>query len=215
GTVVTITGSGWKPGESVTLSLVESPNLDTHGPYVVTADGEGNIIDAEFAPDAQDLNVRFFLSAVGSVTGLQARTSFMDSRPATVTVGAQTGTLTAGTAGNVTFAVSVGFNGNGNPCTTLPLTVSGLPGGASGTFTPSTVSDTNGNTTLKISTTNAAPGGLYTFTVTAINGASPCQGGSASNTGTLSINSLAPTLTSISPTVGVYGGSGFTLIANG
>src|SRR5437016_12804387 len=30
GTTVTITGTGWQPGETVTLSMVESPLIDTH-----------------------------------------------------------------------------------------------------------------------------------------------------------------------------------------
>src|SRR5438094_1328428 len=33
GTTVNITGSGWQPNEWVTLTLVESPLIDTHGPY--------------------------------------------------------------------------------------------------------------------------------------------------------------------------------------
>jgi hypothetical protein len=43
GTKVTISGSGWQPGETVKLQLVESPLFDTHGPYSVTADANGNI----------------------------------------------------------------------------------------------------------------------------------------------------------------------------
>src|SRR5204863_6441433 len=38
GTTVNITGSGWQPGEIVALTLVESPLIDTHGPYAVQAD---------------------------------------------------------------------------------------------------------------------------------------------------------------------------------
>ena len=33
GTTVNITGAGWKPNEYVQLTLVESPLVDTHGPY--------------------------------------------------------------------------------------------------------------------------------------------------------------------------------------
>jgi len=43
GTTVNITGSGWQPGEAVSLTLVESPLIDTHGPYTVTADANGII----------------------------------------------------------------------------------------------------------------------------------------------------------------------------
>ena len=68
--VVTITGSGWRPGETVTLTLVESPLFDTHGPYNVVADGNGNISDSSFVTDEHDLNIRFYLTAVGSQSGV-------------------------------------------------------------------------------------------------------------------------------------------------
>ncbi|HEX8927051.1 MAG TPA: kelch repeat-containing protein, partial [Terriglobales bacterium] len=66
GQVVTITGTGWAPYENVTLNFVESPNIDAPGPFTVTADEYGNIIDTEFAPDALDLKVRFYLTAIGA-----------------------------------------------------------------------------------------------------------------------------------------------------
>ena len=77
GTIVTITGSGWQPGETVTLQLVESPLIDTHGPYPVVADAFGNISDSSFVTDAHDVNVKFYLTAVGSQA--QAQNTFTDS----------------------------------------------------------------------------------------------------------------------------------------
>ena len=77
GTTVTITGSGWKPGEAVAMQLVESPLIDTHGPYSVTADANGNISDRSFTTDAHDVNVKFTLTAIGSVS--QAQMTFTDA----------------------------------------------------------------------------------------------------------------------------------------
>src|SRR5437588_4084103 len=77
GTTVNITGSGWQPGETVTLTLVESPLIDTHGPYPVVADAFGNISDSSFVTDAHDVNVKFYLTAVGSQA--QAQNTFTDS----------------------------------------------------------------------------------------------------------------------------------------
>src|SRR5437764_1182131 len=51
GTTVNITGSGWQPNETVALTLVESPLIDTHGPYPVQADASGNISDSSFTTD--------------------------------------------------------------------------------------------------------------------------------------------------------------------
>lgn len=83
GTTVNITGSGFQPNETVTITLVESPLFDTHGPYTVTADGNGNISDSSFTTDIHDENVRFWLSATGSQSGLVAQNTFTDAGPAT------------------------------------------------------------------------------------------------------------------------------------
>ena len=85
GQTVTITGSGWQPNETITLSFRERPSIDTPGPFTVTADANGNFVDSEFAPDANDVNVRFYLTAVGASSGLQAQHTFTD-KVATVTI---------------------------------------------------------------------------------------------------------------------------------
>jgi hypothetical protein len=76
GTTVTITGGGWVPGETVTLTLLESPLYDTHTLKPVKADASGNIRSTEFKPDADDLGIKFYLTATGSAS--QAQTSFTD-----------------------------------------------------------------------------------------------------------------------------------------
>ncbi len=77
GETVTITGSGWRPGEIVALTLVEQPLLDTHPLVPVQADDNGNILSTEFAPDEHDIGIRFMLTAYGSSS--QAQTTFTDS----------------------------------------------------------------------------------------------------------------------------------------
>src|SRR5207245_1497761 len=77
GTIVTITGSGWQPGETVTLSMVESPLIDTHPTMTAVADAFGNISNNQFSPDMHDLDVRFYLTATGSQS--QAQNTFTDA----------------------------------------------------------------------------------------------------------------------------------------
>ena len=86
GSVVTITGTGWRPGESVTLTLVESPLVDTHPVMTALADGQGNITNSDFIPDQYDLNIRFYLTAVGSQSGYQAQNTFTDANKPTSTI---------------------------------------------------------------------------------------------------------------------------------
>src|SRR5438552_5104975 len=77
GSIVTITGTGWQPGETVTLTLVESPLIDTHPTMTAVADAFGNISNNQFSPDQYDISIRFYLPASGSQS--QAQTTFMDS----------------------------------------------------------------------------------------------------------------------------------------
>lgn len=77
GTTVNISGSGWQPGETVTLTLVESPLIDTHGPYTAVADGNGNISNSQFVTDSHDASIRFYLTAKGSLS--QAQNTFTDA----------------------------------------------------------------------------------------------------------------------------------------
>ena len=53
GQVVTISGSGWQPGERVALTISE--DADTHHDfrYTAVADGDGNILNQEFYPRAR------------------------------------------------------------------------------------------------------------------------------------------------------------------
>src|SRR5438094_6099232 len=78
GTVVSINGSGWQPGETVTLSLVESPLVDTHPTLTAVADANGNILNNQFSPDIHDVNIRFYLTATGQSSGGSAQTTFTD-----------------------------------------------------------------------------------------------------------------------------------------
>lgn len=182
GQIVTITGTGWQPGETVTLSFVESPLLDTHPDLYATADANGNILNTQFSPDDHDISVTFTLTATGQISGLQAQTIFTDSKNLTVTF-----------AGNGTGSVAVadittpGDNTTctGNPCSVITgngdvgtLTASANAGS---TFTgwsgqSSGVTGCSGNT-CNFSMGNAAQSVTATFvlnhlTITSVNGGS-------------------------------------------
>src|SRR5438309_9788828 len=59
GSTVIITGTGWQPGETVTLQVVHAdPTLDNsepaHQPWIVTADEFGNVSSSWSVPADQD-----------------------------------------------------------------------------------------------------------------------------------------------------------------
>ena len=201
GSIVTITGSGWRAGETVTLTLVESPLIDTHPTLTAIADGNGNISNNQFSPDDHDVNVRFYLTAVGSQSGLQAQNTFTDAKPNTVAL--NPGSFTVLPGSTATYTVTVNFNGNGNSCTS-PLTLvftAPAPVGATPSFSPSSLTSTGGNlnSALTITTTNSGPQGgriqpgTYPFTVTAGSGTG-CQAGTATTNGTLIVAGSATAL---------------------
>jgi uncharacterized repeat protein (TIGR01451 family) len=78
GEAVKISGSGWQPGEQVTLVLHEDLATPIHDDDVLTAtaDLNGDIVNKEFAPDDHDLGLTFYLTATG--TASQAQTTFTD-----------------------------------------------------------------------------------------------------------------------------------------
>ena len=126
GTTVTITGKGWAPGETVTLTLVESPLVDTHPVMTEVADANGNFVNTDFSPDTHDLNIRFFLTAVGSNSGSQAMNTFTDGNATSVS-----GTVTSSAAGNPAISaatVSCSVSGT-NPCNSPAVSATTNAGG--------------------------------------------------------------------------------------
>jgi uncharacterized protein (TIGR03437 family) len=78
GTAVNISGSGWQPGEQVSVQIVAVPEDLHHIEFTGSgiADGSGNVTVSGFAVDQSDLNMKFVLTATGSQ--FQAQTSFTD-----------------------------------------------------------------------------------------------------------------------------------------
>src|SRR5881628_3327043 len=70
GETVVITGTAWQAGETVILSLQESPPIDSHGPFTSVADANGHFVNTDFATNAQDLGVTFTLTATGQSSRL-------------------------------------------------------------------------------------------------------------------------------------------------
>jgi len=103
-------------------------------------------------------------------------------------------TLVAGQ--NTTYTVSTS-PGNGGFSFNTGFSVSGLPTGATATFSPASLSGT-GSSTLTVSTASSTPPGTYTLTITAASG---CLTHTATMTLAVSAYAAAPV---ISPAGGTY-----------
>jgi len=185
GDTVTFSGSGWVAGDTVTITIHEDPHWTQEDRTVVAvADGTGSFTNHTFVVDPHDLGVTFTATAVANPSGLVAQMTFTDAQPQLVTItSAASVTVIAGT--NASYAISVTINGNANSCT-VTLSATGLPSGATGSFTNSPFTGTASYTsTLTVTTTAATTAGSYPFTITATRGAD-CQGnGNLTANGTL------------------------------
>jgi hypothetical protein len=121
GATVIITGSGFQAGETVILQVIhvgEDPGLDpdSHQPWSVFADGEGNVVSSWYVPtDGDALGATFLLTADGQSSGLHAEWTFTDgSISISPKVGNDPATVCPG-GGSITLSAS-GFN-----CNSLPV----------------------------------------------------------------------------------------------
>ncbi|WP_166637240.1 HYR domain-containing protein, partial [Algoriphagus boseongensis] len=125
GEYVTITGSGWKPGETIVLHFDEEPKLATcllSHDLTATADASGNFSNSQFLVKENHLGVTFTLTATGQTSGLIATTVFTDGR-AEISAASPTpfSPNQASSAGVKDVTTITAFNNNG----------SGIPGGSS------------------------------------------------------------------------------------
>ena len=139
GSTVNITGSGFAPGETVQLQVLNITDTNDvggeHAPWNVTADTNGNI-NATWYVTADEANMTLQLTATGLSSGLVAQTTFADSIGIPTSVG-QANSATADTSLSVT--VGAGGVAAGN---TMIVSFAINTTSASAV----TVSDTKGNT---------------------------------------------------------------------
>jgi len=201
GEMVTISGSGWRPGETVSLKLQEVPDLDEHPLLDVVADAAGNIVSTEFSPDEHDLNIRFFLTARGSQ--FEAQTTFTDGRTITsATLNGATSVSVAGAA-SITAVVNVTTdNGGGNQnWRSTGWSIATTPPGAVTCFNNPN-HDGSGNYSETFTITAPATPGTYNAYFIAYS--DDACGNQASTTFTLT-NSVHVNATNTAPVLGAIG----------
>ncbi|HLB10930.1 MAG TPA: hypothetical protein VK617_15425, partial [Gemmatimonadaceae bacterium] len=75
---VTISGTGWQSGETVSLFFHETPQNHFDRTIVTVADASGNIRNRDYSTDDMSLNVSIALTATGQSSGRTASTTFTD-----------------------------------------------------------------------------------------------------------------------------------------
>jgi Galactose oxidase-like, Early set domain len=128
------------------------------GVLTVTSPPNGNI-----APPGYYMLFLLNQAGVPSVASFVQVTATPPDFSVAATPSSQTVSPGKGTSYSVNVTPSNGFSGNVN------FSVTGLPSGATASFTPSSLVG-SGSSTLTINTTSATPTGTYTLTITAASG---------------------------------------------
>ena len=108
GDIVTLTGEGWLPNETVAINIRESSG-DPDTNLSVTADGHGTFTNREFRVTTQDIGVQFLATATGQTSRWTAQATFTDGNVK----------VFAAPAG-VTFALTFSVFRNSSTCTGTP-----------------------------------------------------------------------------------------------
>ena len=182
--VVTISGSGFSDYTPIAITVLNPNNSTTI--LGATTDQTGSFSVAYRI----DSFVGTYLVSATDNSGNTATTSFTDSAIESVTVGSQTGALTAGTPGSASYSITVTVgNGQGGANIYVCLMTS-LPTGASGTFASSSGYATESapfTTTFTISTTAATPAGVTSFTIYSSHSDPSCGNPDNEGGGTLTV----------------------------
>jgi hypothetical protein len=107
GDTVVVTGTGWEPGEVVSMLLHEEPAVHSDRTLTAVADSAGNIFNDSFVLGEDDLGVRFVLTAVGQTSGRSAQTTFTDDRQITAATVAGGSSVTVQVGQAITASVTV------------------------------------------------------------------------------------------------------------
>ncbi len=236
GETATITGAGWPattdPANpvAVTLTLTRSPQTSPDTTWTATTDASGNFTTTYLVLDT-DAGVTFTLTAsVGTDATAQIQTlTFTDSthiHGVDLKTGQSPSPVPAGNSASYVYTVTFNSTGaSGNSCTvqmsiTTTNTETGLPAGATPSFSPAQLTNSGAgtvDTALTISTTSAVTPGTYTFTVLATGTGGDCDSSShrqqTSQTLVVSVPETSPITVATVPaqlSISVDGGSAVT-----
>jgi hypothetical protein len=145
----------------LTGSGAQSGGLSRWGDYTALRIDPGDDCTFWYTNQYQPSNGSFnWATFIGSFKFTNCGTGPAPDFSISASPGSQTVVQGNPTSYTVTVTPSGGFSSNVN------LSVSGLPSGASGSFTPNPITGGSGSSTLNVTTSTSTPAGTYTVTIT-------------------------------------------------
>ena len=118
GETVVITGSGWMPGETVSMTLFEEPWGNIEAILSSVADTLGTFVNNSFSPQPHHVGAAFTLVATGQTSGWTAQTNFTDASVQITRIGfnsvSQPASFTVGVPNDVSTPLRVQTQNNSN-----------------------------------------------------------------------------------------------------
>jgi len=196
GETVIITGTGWQPGETVSLLVHEVPTTHADRTYTSVVDASGSFTNTQMVVEPHDVGVTFYLTATGLTSGFTAQTTFTDNKGLDlVKAGTGTGTVTSNVStqtgqsincnaactsasaqfGNIETVTLTATASAGSTFAGWAFTAGGPPGSPSPSVGCSTAGPTcsfgmNNNANTVTATFNAAPAHIIVDKVTSPSG---------------------------------------------
>ena len=202
GETVIMSGSGWAPGEQITLNLHRDTNDPPDTTLYASADENGDWVNAEYVVQEYDLGVTFVLTATGD-SGCSAQTTFTDG--GSFTYSPSSASLTVAAGGSDSFAQSVtGPSGNGTFSATVQVAGTGpnqIPAGWISTSPSSLSFNTTSGTdietwTVFVTVPSGTAAGTYTANIKA-NASVPGVGVGPGTSLSVTVTAVQATVTTV------------------
>ncbi|HET7456053.1 MAG TPA: MBG domain-containing protein [Gemmatimonadaceae bacterium] len=164
GEIVTFTGTGWTPGETVSINLHENPTEHADKLLAAVADSTGAIMNNQYAPEAHDVGVAYYVTAKGGTSGLIAQTSFTDGNDQKFGL-TPSPSFTHAVGSCVAITITTQNNGGNATDPANPRTFNLSDGGYGGTFYSSSACTAPAITSTSITSPASTATVYYTATV--------------------------------------------------
>jgi len=166
GVTATATG-GFNSAVALSLSGLPAGATGTFSPAAIAGSGSSNLSVTTAVSTPPGIYTLTITASSGGLVHTSTVTLVVPYPDFTIAASPASQSVLQGSAGSTTYTAT--STTSGSFYSAVALSVSGLPAGATGAFSPTSLNGT-GSSTLTVSTSAATPAGFYTLTITGSGG---------------------------------------------